>query len=132
MAQRRRSILFVGALDGFVLVPVVGAFVLGLDWKLVRRLRPLPFASGLLVVAAVPGAGSAGVAAAVAWLVLALGALANQQFPTLGGYSIDDFEICAHDLGPHPDIDGLLGWDFLRHFDIDIRPRLGVLRVTPA
>jgi hypothetical protein len=72
-------LLFVGALDGFVLVPVVGAFVLGLDWKLVRRLRPLPFASGLLVVAAVPGAGSAGVAAAVAWLVLALGALASLE-----------------------------------------------------
>jgi hypothetical protein len=73
------GLLFVGTLGGFVLVPVVGAFALGLDWKLVRRLRPLPFASGLLVVVAVPGAGSVGVAAAVAWLVLALGALASLE-----------------------------------------------------
>lgn len=55
-----------------------------------------------------------------------------KRIASLGGYWIDDFEVCAHDLGPHPDIGGLLGWDFLRHFDLDIRPRLGLIRATPA
>lgn len=72
-------LVFVGSLGGFVLVPIVGAFVLGLDWHLVRRLRPLPFASGFLVILGVAGGEPWAVAAGIVWLVLALGALASLE-----------------------------------------------------
>ena len=39
-----------GPAMAYAAVPLLGAFVLGLDWHLVRRLRPLPFAFGFLVV----------------------------------------------------------------------------------
>ncbi|WP_421118449.1 hypothetical protein ACE2AJ_13790 [Aquihabitans daechungensis] len=68
-----------GGVDGFALVPIVGAFVLGLDWRLVRRLRPLPFAFGFLVVIGVAGGDTWAYPAGLLWLVLALGALTSLE-----------------------------------------------------
>ena len=68
-----------GSPTAFALVPAVGAFALGLDWRLVPRLRPLPFAFGFLVVAGVSGGESWTYPAGVVWLVLALGALTSLE-----------------------------------------------------
>jgi predicted aspartyl protease len=48
------------------------------------------------------------------------------------GFAIPDFRVHVHDLPDGFGIDGLLGLSFLRHFDVDLRPRLGELRVGPA
>ncbi len=68
-----------GGTTSYLLVPAVGAFVLGLDWRLVRRLRPLPFAFGFLVVAGVSGGETWTYPAGLLWLVLALGALTSLE-----------------------------------------------------
>lgn len=68
-----------GSVLAFACVPLLGAVILGLDWRLVRRLRPLPFASGFAVVIGVAGGASWTYAAGLAWLVLALGALASLE-----------------------------------------------------
>lgn len=65
-----------GPPSSFALMPVAGAFVLGLDWQLVRRLRPLPFGFGFLVVCGVAGGQTWTYPAALVWLAGALGALA--------------------------------------------------------
>ena len=48
------------------------------------------------------------------------------------GFSVPDFVIHAHDLADHAGIDGLLGLDFLRRFNYEIRSLDGVLVVEPA
>lgn len=68
-----------GPILPFATVPVVGLFVLGLDWSRVERLRPLPFASGFLVVLGMLGQQTWTYPAAAGWLVLALGALASLE-----------------------------------------------------
>ncbi|MCU1372583.1 MAG: hypothetical protein JWO77_3777 [Ilumatobacteraceae bacterium] len=62
----------------FGCVPLAGALILGLDWDLVRRLRPLPFAFGFLVVIGA-GGDTWTYPAGLLWLVLALGALASLE-----------------------------------------------------
>ncbi len=68
-----------GPAMAYAAVPLLGAFVLGLDWHLVRRLRPLPFAFGFLVVIGVAGGETWTYPAAVVWLVCALGALTSLE-----------------------------------------------------
>lgn len=68
-----------GSTIAFACVPLAGAFILGLDWHLVRRLRPLPFAFGFAVVIAVASGESWTYAAGLVWLVLALAALASLE-----------------------------------------------------
>ncbi|MGN6696464.1 MAG: hypothetical protein ACTHN0_19955, partial [Aquihabitans sp.] len=68
-----------GPSGAFALVPMVGAFVLGFDWHLVRRLRPLPFASGFLVVLGMASGDAWTYPAGVVWLALALGALTSLE-----------------------------------------------------
>lgn len=45
------------------------------------------------------------------------------------GFSVTDFRVHVHDLGDGLGIDGLVGLNFLRHFNIEIRPGEGCLRV---
>lgn len=75
------AIAFVGSVGvvGLALVPLTGALVLGLDWRLVRRLRPLPFGFGFLVVIGVSDGDPWTYPAGLAWLALALGALASLE-----------------------------------------------------
>lgn len=49
-----------------------------------------------------------------------------QQFHCLG-HTLPDFEIHAHDLPPSAGIDGLLGLDFLKLFDLTISWRSGTI-----
>ncbi len=48
------------------------------------------------------------------------------------GYSFNDFLVHAHSLAESDQLDGLLGLDFLRHFDYEVRSRKGLIRVQPA
>ncbi|HWJ97319.1 MAG TPA: hypothetical protein VNQ33_04110 [Acidimicrobiales bacterium] len=68
-----------GPPSAWMLVPVVGAFVLGFDWHLVRRLRPLPFAFGFLVVLGLASGDRWTYPVGVLWLALALGALTSLE-----------------------------------------------------
>ena len=68
-----------GPVIPFGAVPLGALFVLGLDWSRVGRLRPMPFACGFLVVLGMLGEQTWTYPAAVAWLVLALGALASLE-----------------------------------------------------
>lgn len=63
----------------FALIPLVGAFVLGLDWRLVRRLRPLPFAFGFLVIIGAASGETWTYPAGLVWLAAALGALTSLE-----------------------------------------------------
>jgi hypothetical protein len=40
--------------------------------------------------------------------------------------------IHVHDLGAKLDVDGLLGWDFLRLFNFDVHPQEGRIRLEKA
>lgn len=48
------------------------------------------------------------------------------------GFSVPDFVIHAHDLADNAGIDGLLGLNFLRHFNYEIRSLDGELVVESA
>jgi len=48
------------------------------------------------------------------------------------GYRLDELLIHVHDLPGGHDIDGLLGWNFLQHFNVELRPTEGRIRVTPV
>ena len=52
------------------------------------------------------------------------------QFRALG-YAFEDFRVHAHDLPEGYDIDGLLGWDFLQRFNLELRPREGLILTSP-
>jgi gag-polyprotein putative aspartyl protease len=47
------------------------------------------------------------------------------------GLELADFSLHVHDL-PDDDIHGLLGLDFLRRLDFDVRPARGEIRTRPA
>lgn len=68
-----------GPPSSYALAPLAGVFVLGLDWTLVRRLRPLPFAFGFLVVIGMASGASWTYAAGLVWMALALGALTSLE-----------------------------------------------------
>ena len=44
------------------------------------------------------------------------------------GHSFNDFRVNVHDLADGSGIDGLLGLDFLRHFNYEIRSKEGSIR----
>ena len=44
------------------------------------------------------------------------------------GHSFNDFRVNVHDLTDASGIDGLLGLDFLRHFNYEIRSKEGSIR----
>jgi predicted aspartyl protease len=50
------------------------------------------------------------------------------RFWTLG-FSVNDFRVHVHDLGDNVGIDGLIGLNFLREFNVELRPGEGRLRV---
>ncbi len=45
------------------------------------------------------------------------------------GKSVEDVEVLCHDLPPEARVDGLLGLNFLRHFNIAIRLKEGVIEI---
>jgi aspartyl protease family protein len=45
------------------------------------------------------------------------------------GKSVDDLEVLCHDLPPEAKMDGLLGLNFLRHFNIAIRFKDGIIEI---
>jgi Aspartyl protease len=45
------------------------------------------------------------------------------------GKSVDNLEVLCHDLPPEAKVDGLLGLNFIRHFNIAIRFRDGVIEI---
>lgn len=45
------------------------------------------------------------------------------------GKSVDNLEVLCHDLPPEAKVDGLLGLNFIRHFNIAIRFRDGVIDI---
>lgn len=45
------------------------------------------------------------------------------------GKSVEDVEVLCHDLPPEAKIDGLLGLNFLRNFNIAIRFREGIIEI---
>jgi len=45
------------------------------------------------------------------------------------GKSVDDLEVLCHDLPPEAKVDGLLGLNFLRHFNIAIRFKDGIIEI---
>lgn len=45
------------------------------------------------------------------------------------GKSVDNLEVLCHDLPPEARVDGLLGLNFLRHFNISIRFREGAIEI---
>ncbi len=47
------------------------------------------------------------------------------------GEPIEDIEILCHDLPEESKVDGLLGLNFLRHFDIDISFSRGTVTIQP-
>ena len=61
------------------LVGLIAVGILGLDWRRVGRLRPLPFAFGFLVVIGVAGEQTWTYPAGLVWLALALGALTSLE-----------------------------------------------------
>lgn len=48
------------------------------------------------------------------------------------GHSLQDLRVNVHDLPEQSGIDGLLGLNFLRHFNYEIRSQEGVIRTEPA
>ena len=48
------------------------------------------------------------------------------------GHSFDDFRVNVHDLADASGIDGLLGLDFLRRFNYEIRSKEGRIRAESA
>ena len=48
------------------------------------------------------------------------------------GYEMSDFVVNAHDLPEQARIQGLLGLNFLRHFNYEIRSADGVINVDPV
>lgn len=47
-------------------------------------------------------------------------------------HEVPAFQVAVHDLPPVCDFDGLLGLNFLRRFNYEIRSREGQIRVEPA
>jgi aspartyl protease family protein len=45
------------------------------------------------------------------------------------GQSVDNLEVLCHDLPPEAKVDGLLGLNFIRHFNIAIRFRDGIIEI---
>ena len=45
------------------------------------------------------------------------------------GKSVDDLELLCHDLPPEAKVDGLLGLNFLRRFNIAIRFKDGIIEI---
>ncbi|QXC59215.1 hypothetical protein KSP35_12425 [Aquihabitans sp. G128] len=97
-------LLGVAASSGIVVppaaVPLAGLAVLGLDWRLVARLRLVPFLSGLVVVVVVGTRTDETWAypAAVVWFALAIGALWLLENDRRR--SLDRPEPLAHAVGP--------------------------------
>ena len=54
-----------------------------------------------------------------------------RQFECLG-FSYENFSVLALDLPDNDDLDGLLGWNFLKEFDYEICSKKGILRISPA
>jgi hypothetical protein len=54
-----------------------------------------------------------------------------KRFEALG-FAFDDFLIRAHDFEESSGIDGLLGLNFLKNFNYEIRSKEGLIRVSPA
>lgn len=48
---------------------------------------------------------------------------------TAMGKSVNNLEVLCHDLPPEARVDGLLGLNFLRHFNVAIRFREGVIEI---
>lgn len=48
------------------------------------------------------------------------------------GYEFTDFRVNAHDLPEKCGLDGLLGLNFLEHFNYEVRSKEGVILVTPV
>lgn len=48
------------------------------------------------------------------------------------GHSLDDLIVHVHDLDEESGIDGLIGLNFLNHFNYDVRSREGRILVSPA
>jgi len=47
-------------------------------------------------------------------------------------FPFPDFSVAVHDFTNLGGIDGLLGWDFLQRFNLDVRPREGRITAEPA
>lgn len=45
------------------------------------------------------------------------------------GRSVENLEVLCHDLPPEARVDGLLGLNFLRHFNVAIRFREGLIEI---
>ncbi|MCK4225185.1 MAG: retroviral-like aspartic protease family protein [candidate division Zixibacteria bacterium] len=43
------------------------------------------------------------------------------------GFSVDNLQVACHDLPPKSRVDGLLGLNFLKNFDVDLHFKTGVL-----
>lgn len=54
-----------------------------------------------------------------------------REFAALG-FAFADFSVAVHDIADEDGFDGLLGWDFLQRFNLEIRPREGRIRAEPA
>ena len=54
-----------------------------------------------------------------------------QRFTALG-FEFSDFRVHAHAIPDGWEIDGLLGWDFLRRFRFEVRPDEGRILATPV
>jgi predicted aspartyl protease len=48
------------------------------------------------------------------------------------GFRFEDFPVLVHELAVGRDVEGLLGLTFLRHFNFEVRPREGHIRLEPA
>jgi len=45
------------------------------------------------------------------------------------GHKVDHVNVACHDLPPKSRVDGLLGLSFLKHFDINLYLKKGVLEI---
>jgi predicted aspartyl protease len=52
---------------------------------------------------------------------------ATVRFATAIGQKVANLEVLCHDLPPESGVDGLLGFNFLRHFKLTIRFRKGII-----
>lgn len=94
------SVPIMGLIIGVAGLPVppevflgVPLFIVGTDWRFVRRLRGMPFWCGLVVMAAAAAAGPRGFWIVGVWLLLALGALwllqSDSQMGLTHGLALD-------------------------------------------
>ena len=54
-----------------------------------------------------------------------------RKFAALG-FTPADFPVAIHDIADEGGFDGLLGWDFLQQFNLEIRPREACINAEPA